>query len=69
MSKIFIKPAPGLKVRDPETKEHLPENGANVVKSPFWIRRIKDGDVVLAEVAQPKEIKKEEKINLKQGDK
>lgn len=73
MSRIFVKPAPGLKIRDPETKLHLPEEGAQVVKSSFWSRRIKDGDVLTTEPKpEVKEIKKEEKtekINLKQGDK
>lgn len=74
MSKIFIKPANGLKIRDPETKIHLPEEGAQVEKSPFWSRRIKSGDVLQVEALAPKkeEAKKEEKsekINLKQGDK
>lgn len=72
--KVFIKPAPGLKIRDPETKIQLPEEGAQVEKSSFWSRRIKAGDVVQVEALASKkeEAKKEEKsekINLKQGDK
>ena len=67
MEKIFIIPAPGKKVRKPDSKLHLPEKGEFVVKNSFWNRRIKEGDVVLKE-----EVKKEEKLEklpAKQGDK
>ncbi len=46
---MFVKPAPGLKVRDPKTKQHLPESGAEVPDSDsYWVRRLRDGDVVRA---------------------
>jgi hypothetical protein len=42
-----VYPAPGLKVRDPETKTHLPAHGADVDSNDlFWARRLRDGDVV-----------------------
>lgn len=44
---MFIKPAPGLKVRDPITKLHLPEAGITVSETDtYWVRRLRDGDVV-----------------------
>ncbi|WP_392563205.1 DUF2635 domain-containing protein (plasmid) [Orbus sturtevantii] len=44
---MFVKPKEGRTIRDPVTKEILPENGATVQKSPFWLRRLRDGDVEL----------------------
>lgn len=43
---LIIKPAKGVKVRDPKTGEHLPEAGAEVIKNRYWLRRLGDGDVV-----------------------
>lgn len=51
MSKIHIKPAPGLKVRT-QKGEFLPEEGDTVERDSFWVRRINDGDVV--ETTPPK---------------
>lgn len=51
MSKIYIKPAPGLKVRT-QQGSFLPEEGAEVERDSFWVRRINDGDVV--ETTPPK---------------
>lgn len=42
---MFVKPRAGLKVRDPITKQHLPETGAKVPASPYWLRRLEAGDV------------------------
>lgn len=53
MSKIFIKPAPGLKVRTPQGL-FLPEEGDMVERDSFWVRRINDGDVVEAEPPKAK---------------
>lgn len=43
---MFVRPADGLKIRDPETGNYLPETGQIVPRSSFWLRRLKDGDVV-----------------------
>jgi hypothetical protein len=76
LNKIFIKPAPGFKIRDPESKMHIPEQGEYVVRTPFWTRRILDKDVSIVEPKkEAKEIEafkkeeKSEKHNMKQGDK
>lgn len=45
---MHIRPAPGLRVRDPISKRHLPEGGKDVPESSFWMRRLAEGDVVLA---------------------
>lgn len=44
--KIFIKPAPGLTVRDPDTLQPLPRDGAEVDRTTHWLRRLAAGDVV-----------------------
>ncbi|KUY76112.1 DUF2635 domain-containing protein [Burkholderia cepacia] len=45
-----VKPAPGLKVRDPHTKKLLPDDGIDVPDdSPVWNRILNDGDVVRVE--------------------
>lgn len=43
---MFVRPAEGLNIRDPETGNYLPESGQIVPRSSFWLRRLKDGDVV-----------------------
>ncbi len=49
MQTMFVKPAPGLKVRLPENpRAFLPEDGAEVARDAFWLRRLRDGDVVEA---------------------
>ena len=45
---MFVKPAPGLKVRHPETRQHIPDEGIEVPETDtYWARRLMDGDVVL----------------------
>lgn len=46
LPQVFVKPAPGARVRDPVTRELLPEAGAPVPLNAFWRRRLEDGDVV-----------------------
>lgn len=47
---MFVKPAPGLKIRDPEMKDLIPDEGRNVSDDDlYWHRRLRDGDVVLPE--------------------
>jgi len=53
--KQFVKPADGLKVRDPKSGQHLPAGGAEIDLGPYWHRRLRDGDVVKA--AKPKAAK------------
>jgi hypothetical protein len=45
---FFIRPAPGLRIADPDSGGYLPETGALMPRSAFWLRRQKDGDVVEA---------------------
>jgi hypothetical protein len=44
---MFVKPAPGLKVRHPVTRTFLPDEGIEVADGDlFWTRVLNDGDVV-----------------------
>lgn len=45
---MFVKPAAGLKVRDPATMRLLPDDGQDVPENSFWHARLRDGDVVRA---------------------
>jgi hypothetical protein len=47
---MFVKPAEGLKVRDPAhpTRAHIPAEGKRVPEDAYWIRRLQAGDVVAA---------------------
>lgn len=49
MKTFFIKPAFSLIVRDPVTAEPLVEAGQKKFISSYWLRRLKDGDVVIAD--------------------
>lgn len=45
-----VRPAtPGAIIRDPKTKKALPDDGANVGRSLYWRRRLRDGSVVPVE--------------------
>ena len=46
---IYVKPAPGLRIRDPVSKVHLPEAGRLVAESSHWNRRIRAGDVLVSD--------------------
>lgn len=49
---MFVKPAPGLLVRDPVTKFPLPAEGREVQPTSYWMRRIASGDVELTEAPE-----------------
>jgi hypothetical protein len=56
---MFVKPAPGKRVRDPHSKQHIPETGVEISSTDtYWARRLADGDVVevkpAAKPASPK---------------
>jgi hypothetical protein len=46
---MYIKPAPGIVIPDPDRHDMLPAEGRDVPVSDFWMRRLRDGDVVTAE--------------------
>lgn len=58
---MHVRPAPGLKVRDPITKRHLPDHGKEVPSSTYWLRRVADGDVVVFD-AEPQRVVQADQI-------
>lgn len=46
---MFVKPAEGVKVRDPVTLHHIPADGTEVPADTYWLRRVAAGDVVVAD--------------------
>jgi hypothetical protein len=46
---MYVKPAPGLSIRDPDLKDLLPESGRLVPDTDYWLRRVRDNDVIEAE--------------------
>ncbi|WP_043838838.1 DUF2635 domain-containing protein [Muricoccus aerilatus] len=45
---MFVKPAKGLQIPDPELRDYLPPGGRKVTPSEYWTRRLQDEDVSLA---------------------
>jgi hypothetical protein len=43
---MLVKPQGDLIVRDPETRQPLPQEGKEVKVDRYWLRRLADGDVV-----------------------
>lgn len=52
--KIHIKPRAGFVVPDPLRRDILPADGREVIKSTYWARRLKDGDVSLVQPTKSK---------------
>lgn len=44
--KMFVVPKKGYKIPDPSLNDFLPEQGREVQKNTYWVRRVRDGDVV-----------------------
>lgn len=50
---MFVKPRCGYTIRDPATRQPLPEAGRRVEPSSFWLRRLAAGDVEMVEGPKP----------------
>lgn len=49
-----VKPVnPGAVIRDPHTKRPLPAEGGEVPDNVFWRRRLRAGEVVRIDTAEP----------------
>lgn len=49
-----VLPVAGRAVRDPRNMQLLPETGRDVPDGdPFWVRRVRDGDVTVEEPPPP----------------
>lgn len=63
-NKIYVTPNRGLQVHNPATGKPLPQEGAEVVDSVWWHRRIRHGEVT---VGKPKT--KAKKVSKKPAEK
>jgi len=52
-TEVHVKPAEGRTVPDPERRDVLPAEGRKVVRTPYWVRRIEDKDVVVVAAEKP----------------
>ena len=43
---MYVIPAEGLLVPDPVLRDHLPAEGREVPRDAYWMRRLRDGDVI-----------------------
>jgi hypothetical protein len=50
---MYVKPAPGFTIRDPDLFDFLPADGRDVPETDYWNRRLRDGDVVAAAAPAP----------------
>lgn len=67
---MFVKPNPdrevngkALEVYDPTHREFLPDEGRDVPRSPYWIRRLQTGDVVRVQAATESKGEKAQKAD------
>ena len=44
----YVKPANDYVIPDPDRGDALPAEGRDVPETDFWLRRLRDGDVVVA---------------------
>lgn len=42
---MFVVPESGRRVIDPATRQALPADGADVPRSTYWLRRVREEDV------------------------
>lgn len=50
---VYVKPAPGLKVRDPRDRRHVPADGAWLPDTTYLRRRLRSGDLAKATPPKP----------------
>lgn len=46
MDTLHIKPRDGVTVRDPRTARALKKSGEKKPRNTYWLRRLRDGDVI-----------------------
>jgi hypothetical protein len=55
-NQMKVYPAPGRLVRDPKSMMLLPAEGREVRDDdPFWVRRVRDGDVTMEQPPPPEQ--------------
>ena len=50
---MFVRPAPGHTLRDPVTRTFLPQEGEEVTANDYWLRAVRDGDVLVGPDPDP----------------
>jgi hypothetical protein len=66
---MFVKPAAGMKIRDPDMKDFLPDEGRDVPDDHlYWVKRLSDKDVELAERPAPKEASPQTEVEVRDQD-
>ncbi len=50
---LFLKAAPGRRVKDPDTLQLLAPNGEWKPETSYWHRRLIEEDVIVIEIEQP----------------
>ena len=61
MKTIRVRPADGLRIRDPERNNLIESEGRVVPYNQYWMRRLQDGDVVVVPNVEKKIIAKAKK--------
>ena len=46
---MYVKPAPGRTVPDPQRADFLPADGREVPDNQWWNRRVEDNDVIVTD--------------------
>lgn len=71
MEKKLVIPKKGVKVRDPQTGQHIPEEGVFRSIDSYFNRRIKDGDLEVRDIPHSitKAAQPSKKAVQKDGDK
>lgn len=52
---MYVIPESGRRVIDPVTRQAIPAEGAEVPRTPYWLRRVREGDVREGKATKPKE--------------
>lgn len=65
--RIFLKPAKGFVIYDPDTREALPEGGAWRRRTAFYLRRLRQGDVIDATEQAEQASKTKKRASAKEG--
>lgn len=49
---MYVRPVAGRLIRDPHSFAAVPADGREVPETPYWLRALAHGDLVLAEPTQ-----------------
>ncbi|MEO0652814.1 MAG: DUF2635 domain-containing protein [Planctomycetota bacterium] len=66
---LHLKPRAGFQVSDPDAGDRLPVEGRRVRRSGYWLRRLRDGDVVEITTERSSDEQAEQPIRAKRAPK